>query len=102
MWPRKKEEKWLDELSGVILSLKTKKQVKKFLDAILTPKEKLEIAKRLQIVKMLFKGLPQQKIADKLNAGIATVTRGSREVQAGKFDFLKDFYKTRGSYFWRN
>jgi len=40
---------------------------------------------RLQIVKMIKKGLPHQEIARRLEVGVATVTRGSRELQLGRF-----------------
>lgn len=55
------------------------------LSGILTPAERTEIAKRLQIVKQLLSGLPQAKIAKDLGVGIATVTRGSRELKQGRF-----------------
>ncbi len=56
-----------------------------FLLGILTPKELEEIPTRLQIVKMLKAGIAQHTIAEKLNVGIATVTRGSKELQKGRF-----------------
>ena len=56
-----------------------------FLLGILTPKERLEIPMRLRIVKMLKQGIPQQGIAESLGVGVATVTRGSRELQKGRF-----------------
>ncbi|CAN5132337.1 hypothetical protein BH09PAT1_BH09PAT1_8280 [soil metagenome] len=75
----------LDELLGVLLAVKTKKELTNFLEGILTPKELEEIPMRLQIVKMLKKGIPQHQIAQELRIGIATVTRGSKEIQKGKF-----------------
>ncbi|MCX6730876.1 MAG: Trp family transcriptional regulator [Candidatus Roizmanbacteria bacterium] len=68
-----------------LLSLKTKKELKGFLDGILTPKERKEIPVRFQIVKLLKKGMPQHEIATKLGVGIATVTRGSKELSKGNF-----------------
>lgn len=70
------------------LSLKTKKDVVTFLDGILTPKERKEIPVRLQIVKLLKKGVPQHEIASQLGVGIATVTRGSKEIAKGNFSLL--------------
>ena len=49
-----------------------------FLEDVLTPKEYQELAKRLQIVKLLRQGKTQRYIENKLHVGIATVTRGSR------------------------
>ena len=51
-----------------------------FLVDILTPGEYDEIARRWQIVKQLNKNTPQRKIAKDLRVGIATITRGAREL----------------------
>ena len=61
------------------------KKLEEFLHAVLTPKEIAEISRRLQIIKMLQAGVPQREIAKTLGVGIATVTKGSRELQRGKF-----------------
>lgn len=77
--------KKLNELICGLLSIHTEKEMKDFLEGILTPKELLEIPNRLQIVKMLKKGIAQHEVAQKLGVGIATVTRGARELRNGKF-----------------
>ena len=51
-----------------------------FLADVLTPAEYDEIARRWQIVKQLNKKTPQRKIARDLRVGVATVTRGAREL----------------------
>lgn len=56
-----------------------------FLNGIFTPQELIEIPTRLEIVKMLKEGIPQHKIAEELGVGIATVTRGSKELKKGRF-----------------
>ena len=68
----------LNQLVEFILSLKSREDAKQFLKSILTPAELEELPKRLQIFKMLDKGIPQRKIAEKLNVSIGTVSRGSR------------------------
>ncbi len=75
----------LDQLVEVLLKIKNKKEMFDFLRGILTPKELEEISTRLQIVKMLKNNKPQHFIAKKLGVGIATVTRGSREIKLGRF-----------------
>ena len=55
---------------------------------ILTPKELAEIPQRLQIVKMLKKGISHHEIAEKLGVGVATVTRGSTEIKKGRFQYV--------------
>ena len=75
----------LNELIELLLSIKNREEMENFLLGIFTPKELLEIPTRLQIVKRLKKGISQHKIAEDLKVGIATVTRGSREIKMGRF-----------------
>ncbi len=82
------KNKSFDELLNVILACKDKKELTNLLEGILTPKELEEIPTRLQIVKMLKKGIPQSKIAQELGIGVATVTRGSKEIQRGRFSSI--------------
>jgi len=73
------------ELVQAFLENKSKAEMLDFLKGILTPREFDEVVTRLQIVKLLKKGLPHQKIARRLGVGVATVTRGSRELRIGRF-----------------
>jgi TrpR family trp operon transcriptional repressor len=73
----------------MVLSLKTEKELYSFFIGILTPKELEEIPTRLEIIKMLKKGIPQHEIAEQLGIGIATVTRGSTEIKKGRFTQIK-------------
>lgn len=72
-------------LANTIKDLSSEKEVIDFLKGILTPKELKDISQRLQIVKKLKQGIPQRIIAKDLEVGIATVTRGSKELQLGRF-----------------
>jgi TrpR family transcriptional regulator, trp operon repressor len=76
---------YFNSLIDALLSLNTKKEMRDFLDGVLTPKERLEIPVRLEIIKLLKKGVPQHEIATKLGVGVATVTRGSKEIAKGNF-----------------
>ncbi|NCS68106.1 transcriptional regulator [Candidatus Peregrinibacteria bacterium] len=82
MWRKKTtEEKYARELFEIIQKISSdKKLLKDFFIDLLTPHEYQEIIKRWQIVKQLTKGIPQRKIAKNLKVGIATITRGSREL----------------------
>jgi TrpR family trp operon transcriptional repressor len=75
----------LEEFINVLLSIKSKEGMEDFLKGILTAKELLEIPNRLKIIKMLKKGISQHEIAGDLKVGVATVTRGSKELQEGRF-----------------
>lgn len=72
-------------IATIITRLSTQAEIEDFLAGILTPKEIEELALRIQIVKQLKAGISQREIATKLGVGIATVTRGSKEIQSGKF-----------------
>jgi TrpR family transcriptional regulator, trp operon repressor len=76
---------YLNNLIEELLKIKDKKILRNFLEGLLTPQELEEIPTRVQIVKMLKKGIPQHEIAQKLRIGVATVTRGSNEIKKGKF-----------------
>jgi len=75
----------LDFLIETMLAIKTKKEMLAFLQGILTPQELEELPTRLQIVKKLKQGIAQHQIAQELGVGVATVTRGSKEIQKGRF-----------------
>jgi len=77
--------KELDKLIDALLKINTKEEMEDFLKGILTPKELLEIPNRLEIVKMLKSGVSHHEVAGKLGVGVATVTRGSMEIQKGRF-----------------
>ena len=79
--------KHVNELTEAIVSIKDKALAKAFLQNILTPSELDEISRRLQIVKLLKKGVPQREVAKKLNVSIGTVSRGARELKYGETGF---------------
>lgn len=49
--------------------------------ALLTPSEIDDISLRLEILQRVKKGETQRSISESLNVGIATVTRGSRQLK---------------------
>lgn len=79
----------MNELICLLFSVKTEKEMRELLEGLLTPKELEELPKRIQIVKMLKSGVPQHEIAETLGVGVATVTRGSKEIQKGNFSMVK-------------
>lgn len=81
------KDQFINELVEVIISLRKKDITLAFLKNILTPAELNEIATRLQIVKLLKKGISQRKVAEKLKVSIGTVSRGARELKYGESGF---------------
>lgn len=77
------------DLIKMFLSIRQEKLMEEFLVDLLTPSEFEEIIKRWQVVKALHKGVPQRQIAKNLNVSIATITRGSRELQDERGGFRK-------------
>ena len=72
---------------------KDKAKLKTFLKVMLTPGEYEEIPKRWQIIKRLHKGEPQRRIANSLQVGIGTVTRGARELLNKKGELIQILQK---------
>ncbi len=82
--------KALNDLIEVILNFNDREEVIDFLQGILTPAELEDIPTRLQIIRLLKKGVPQHQIAEQLRIGVATVTRGSKELKLGRFKYLPE------------
>ena len=83
-------EKYKKEIVDVIYKIsKDKILLNDFIKDILTPREFDNIGVRWQIVKRLAKGEHHQSIAEDLHLGVATVTRGSREMRKRKGGFRR-------------
>ncbi len=67
----------IDNLVNHLLEQTTPQEMEKALSELLTGGELDDVAKRLQIFKMLAEGVSQRQIAENLGVGIATVSRGS-------------------------
>lgn len=78
-------DKYLEDLAELLLKIKRKKDMEEFLNGLLTPQERKDIPKRVQIIRMLKKEVSQRIIAKKLGVGIATITRGSIELKLKHF-----------------
>lgn len=84
-----KHDEFFNELIQTLINIDDKSLMEDFLIGILTPKEREEIPVRLQIVKALKAGTPHREIADALKVGVATVSRGSREIKKSRFKVIK-------------
>jgi TrpR family trp operon transcriptional repressor len=83
------QHKELEDLIKHVQSLHSQDEIEDFLQGILTPKELKEISMRFIIVRMLKAGISQHQIAKDLGVGIATVTRGSKEIKKGRFSSMQ-------------
>lgn len=79
------KNKNINELVETLLQTSSEAEMLDLLKGLLTISELEEISRRLQIVKLLKAGVSQREIAEKLQVGIATVTRGSKEIKQGRF-----------------
>lgn len=75
---------------GLTYSIRDRELLEDLLFGVTTPSERREIGRRIEIVKRLLNGDPQQEIAQDLHVGVATVTRGSRELGKGRFKILRN------------
>lgn len=66
----------------------SKEKIANLLKGLFTESEIAELAERFRIVHLLKEGVGQHEIAKKLKIGVATVTRGSKELQKGNFKYL--------------
>ena len=73
----------------IIHNIKDRELLADFLMALTTEKERAELSQRVQIVRRLVKGIPQLQISKDLGVGVATVTRGAKELASGKFKVLR-------------
>jgi len=80
------KEQHLNALIDYLLQAGNADRLRNTLEGLLTPAELQAISQRLQIIRLLKAGLSQRAVAQQLGVGIATVTRGSRALQAGKLD----------------
>lgn len=78
-----------NDLVRTFCNLRSDIEVADFLKGILTPQELAAVSARLQIIKKLKAGVPQHDIAAQLGVGVATVTRGSKEIKQGRFTYIE-------------
>src|SRR3989338_10752716 len=86
-------EKLLNKLITVFGQAKNRSSMQSFVNEILTPTEKIMLAKRLAIILMLSGNTPQHKIADALKVSPTTVVKISLEIEIGKFNSILNISK---------
>ena len=73
----------LNYIVDIFWQIKSKENLKKFLEDILTPAEIETLYERLQIIKYLKQWLSQREVAEKLETSTATVNRWARVLKYG-------------------
>ncbi len=71
----------LKVITDTLWRIKSKKDIEWVIEDLMTPSEIVEIADRIQILKMLSEGKSQRDIAQKLGTSVTTVSRGNRVLQ---------------------
>ena len=74
---------------NLTFSIRDKDLLADFLYGVTTVKERRELMRRIDIIEQLLADIPQHKIASDLNVGVATVTRGSKDLSEGRFKVLR-------------
>ncbi len=66
------------EISKILAEMTEVDDVEKFLYEILTDNERRDISLRWELMKKLYKGIPQRTIASELGISLCRITRGSK------------------------
>jgi len=82
------QDKNISVLEKELRKANSKEKLENLLKGLLTPTEIEEFAERIRIVQLLKKGVPQHTIASELGVGVATVSRGAREIKLGNFNTI--------------
>jgi TrpR family trp operon transcriptional repressor len=71
----------LDQIAGILARIEDRTLIREFLICILTKYEIKEIAGRWELVKLLYEGMSQRRIAEQLGMSLCKITRGSKELK---------------------
>jgi len=68
----------LNDIIEVFAGIRDQDAMRMFFNEIFTPAERMKIALRWQLLKLLHKRLPQQTVGARLGVSLCKITRGSR------------------------
>jgi len=71
----------LHEIAESLAAIGDAALIRRFLESLLTPREREEIAGRWELVKLLERGESQRHVAKRLGMSLCKITRGSRELK---------------------
>lgn len=86
----------LKEIAGVLSITHDADAIEGFLKSILTKNEIDEISGRWELVKLLYDGMTQRRIAERMGVSLCKITRGSRELKKSNSSFkaMVEKYRT--------
>jgi len=89
----------LDQIAGILARIGDRELIREFLICILTEYEIKEIAGRWELVKLLYDGMSQRRIAEQLGMSLCKITRGSKELKkrGSAFKTVLDSYVEDGA-----
>jgi TrpR family trp operon transcriptional repressor len=76
-----RERRAIDQIAAILAKIEDRRLIREFLICILTKYEIKEIAGRWELVKLLYNGMSQRKIAEQLGMSLCKITRGSKELK---------------------
>lgn len=79
----------LEELIEIFAKETDKKRVRKLMQEILTPSELSDLSKRWFLMKELYNGKAQRKIASEMEISLCKITRGSKILKDSDSEFRK-------------
>ncbi len=85
-----KQQMVFEDFIELVYSTRDKALLRDLLYSVTTPHERHEIPRRIEVVQRLLRGDSQEQISQDIGAGIATITRGSKELGQGHFKLFRD------------
>ncbi|MBO4388167.1 MAG: transcriptional regulator [Spirochaetales bacterium] len=79
----------LEELAEIFAKETDKRVIRKLFEELLTKAELEDLCKRWYLMKELYKGKPQRKIASEMEISLCKITRGSKILKQDNSEFLR-------------
>lgn len=79
----------LDELISIFSKTSDSRTMRKLFEELLTGSELNDISKRWYLMKELYQGRPQRKIAEEMEISLCKITRGSKILKQDNSEFRR-------------
>ncbi|MDD2232084.1 MAG: Trp family transcriptional regulator [Sphaerochaetaceae bacterium] len=79
----------LDELVQIFAKASDPRTVRKLFEELMTRSELEDMSKRWYLMKELYQGKPQRKIAEEMEISLCRITRGSKILKQDNSEFKK-------------